>query len=106
VAFSRSFLYLRASQKFCGGTYHIHYNAAATSYYMVAIIALGVWSNWACRYGNAIVGVVLFLFFFFFEKHSAREQEKKKERTNVQTKDHSPKCRMHNGSSKRRKHET
>ncbi len=29
------------------------------------------------------------------EKHPAREQEKKKERTKVQTKDHTRKCRMH-----------
>jgi hypothetical protein len=68
---------LRALQKFCGGTYHIHYNAAATSYYMVAIIALGVWSNWTCRYGNVKLG----FFFPFFEKHRTREQEKKKEWT-------------------------
>jgi hypothetical protein len=31
------------------------------------------------------------------EKHLAREQEKKKERIKVQTKNHTPKCRMHNG---------
>ncbi len=31
------------------------------------------------------------------EKHPAREQEKKKERTKVQTKDHTPNCRTHNG---------
>jgi hypothetical protein len=31
------------------------------------------------------------------EKHPAREQEKKKERIEVQTKDHNPKCRTHNG---------
>jgi hypothetical protein len=63
---------------------------------MVAIIALGVWSNWACRYGNVSWGC-FFLFFSFFEKHPGREQEKKKERTKVQTKDHSPKCRMYHG---------
>jgi hypothetical protein len=53
---------------------------------MVAIIALGVWSNWAYRYGNVSWGSFSFS---FFEKHPAREQEKKKERTEVQTKDHS-----------------
>jgi len=31
------------------------------------------------------------------EKHRAREQEKKKERIEDQTKDHTPKCRTHNG---------
>jgi len=31
------------------------------------------------------------------EKHPAREQEKKKERTQVQTKHHTPKCRTHDG---------
>jgi hypothetical protein len=31
------------------------------------------------------------------EIHQAREQEKIKERTEVQTKDHTQKCRTHNG---------
>lgn len=31
------------------------------------------------------------------EKHLASEQEKKKERIKVQTKDHTKKCKMHNG---------
>jgi hypothetical protein len=61
-------------------------------------IALGVRSNWAYRYGNVSWGSFSF-FFSFFEKHPAREQEKKKERIEVQTKDHSQKCRMHNGGA-------
>jgi hypothetical protein len=35
------------------------------------------------------------------KNHPAREQEKKKERIKVQTKDHTPKCRMHNGEKTR-----
>jgi hypothetical protein len=31
------------------------------------------------------------------EKHPGKEQEKEKERIEVQTKDHTPKCRPHNG---------
>jgi hypothetical protein len=31
------------------------------------------------------------------EKHVAREQEKKKERTEIQTKDHTQKCKTHDG---------
>jgi len=36
------------------------------------------------------------------EKHTTRAQEKKKERTKVQTKDHTQKCKMHNGGALRR----
>jgi len=33
------------------------------------------------------------------KKHLARKQEKKKERTKVQTKDHTRKCKPHNGGA-------
>jgi len=105
VAFSKSFLYLRPSQKFCGGTYHIHYNAAATSYYMVAIIAFGVWSNWACRYGNVNWGC-FFLFFLFLKNiwQGNKRRKRKGPKSKQKTTPENAKCPM--GSPKRRKHKT